>query len=92
MNFGQCFTKSIQQFACLGPCEKVKNDLTVTGGLEDGALPFELFSKGTGVDQVSIVHKRDRSVGALYNNGLCIAFGAVAGCRVSGMADCVVAL
>ncbi len=92
LNLCQRLGQRIQEVMGLRSRQKVKNDFTVAGGLEDGSLPFEFLTQADGIDQVPVVNERNCSVGAFHNDRLRITFAALAGRGITRMTDGVRAL
>src|SRR5262245_10250990 len=62
----------------------MQNDFAVTSRLKNGALSFESVTQRLGVNQVSVVHQRNRSKSPHgYDDWLSISLVAVARCGVA---------
>ena len=85
----KCFTQSIQQAVAFGPGQQVENHFAIARRLENCALLLEPFAERYGVDQITVVNKRNCSVRALHDNRLSVTFVAVSRRRITRVADCV---
>src|SRR4051812_5630612 len=67
----------------------MEDDFGIRGGLKNRTLMLQAFPKGIGIDQISVMTYRNGSKRAVHDDGLGIAFVAVAGGGVTRVADCI---